>query len=61
LSSTEFFDGEEISGEIYRGDLSIKGAAPKTFKYLGDGYAVDKRNMYNKGRIIASNGGIVNL
>ena len=61
LSSTEFFDGEEVGGEIYRGDLSIKGADPKTFKYLGDGYAVDKRNMYHEGKTIAWDGGIINL
>ena len=50
LGVTEFFDGEEIGGEIYRGDFSINGADPQTFKYIGSGYAVDKYNMYYEGQ-----------
>lgn len=59
-SVTECFDGEEIGGEIYHGDISIDGADPQTFKYIGDGYAVDKYNMYYEGRTIAWDENLIN-
>lgn len=33
----------------FHGDIRIPEADPKTFKYLGDGYAVDKNGMYSCG------------
>lgn len=37
-----------------------KAADPQTFKYIGDGYAVDKKNMYREGSIIRWNDSILN-
>ena len=47
-----------IFAEFY-GDIRIPGADPKTFKYLGDGYAVDKNGMYSCGEKIEWNDSII--
>lgn len=60
LNGIMFVDGEDMSGEIYLGDLSIREADAKTFKYLGDGYAVDKNHMYLKGEKIKWDDKIIN-
>lgn len=44
-------DGYEYSG-CYFEEYVITGADPDTFKYLGDGYAVDRNNMYRYGEIV---------
>jgi hypothetical protein len=44
-------DAYEYSG-CYFEEYVIEGADPVTFKYLGDGYAVDKNNMYRYGEMI---------
>ena len=49
-----FEDGENMCAELYRGDLSIRGADPMTFKYLGQGYAIDKKNIYFQGFVVQS-------
>lgn len=54
-----FVDGENMCAELYEGDVSIKGADPNTFKYLGQGYAVDKNNMYYRGQRIEWNDQII--
>lgn len=59
LFNTEFFDGDTDGGEIYFGDISIKEADVKTFKYIGKGYAIDKNNMYYKGSKIQWNDSIL--
>ena len=46
--------------EVYEGRIIIPDADPDTFKYLGDGYAVDKNNMYEYGRIITWDDEIIN-
>ena len=44
----ECYDGDSTGGcEII--EYVIKGADPNTFKYLGDGYGVDRRHMYFEG------------
>ena len=43
----------------FDGDIRIPGADPKTFKYLGDGYAVDKNGMYSCGERIEWNDSII--
>lgn len=43
----------------FEGDIRIPGADPKTFKYIGKGYAVDKNNMYYKGEKIKWNDYII--
>ena len=56
-----FCDGDSdliIYSEFY-GDIRVPGADPKTFKYLGDGYAVDKNGMYSKGHQIEWNDSII--
>ena len=56
-----FCDGDSdliIFAEFY-GDIRIPGADPKTFKYLGDGYAVDKNGMYSCGERIEWNDSII--
>ena len=45
-------DEEGCYNSCYFMEHLIKGADPKTFKYLGDGYAVDRRHMYDEGREI---------
>ena len=54
-----FFDGDDIGGEIYDSNIRINGADPKSFKYIGKGYAVDKNNMYYKGEKIKWNNHII--
>lgn len=44
---------------IYEKPTVIPGADPKTFKYLGDGYAVDKNGMYSRGEKIEWNDSII--
>lgn len=44
-----FFDGYDAGGVIYYGDISIDGADPYTFQYIGGGYAMDKNNIYFNG------------
>ena len=44
-------DGEEFSG-CYFVDYIIKNADPNSFKYIGNGYAIDKKNMYYNGKVI---------
>lgn len=39
-------------GGCYYEEYVIKGAKPETFKYLHEGYAVDKNNMYHNGKKI---------
>lgn len=58
-SGTIYFDGEVVSGEIYYNIFVINGADPLTFKYMGDGYAADKNNMYFRGVKIDWNDRIV--
>ncbi len=55
----EFFDSTYGGGELYYGDISIKGADPQTFQYIGDGYAIDKEHMYYKGMCIPWNENII--
>ncbi len=43
---------EDCNDYCYFIEYIIDGADPKTFKYLGDGYAVDRRHMYDEGREI---------
>ena len=50
--SEVFFEGEDCDGVIYSGDLSIKGADPQTFQYIGNNYALDKTNIYFEGRVV---------
>lgn len=54
-----FFDDDYGGGVIYSEDISINGADPKTFKYIGKGYAVDKSNMYYRGEKIKWNEHII--
>ena len=42
-------DGYNMSAEIFSGDISIKDADPATFKYIGQGYGIDKNNIYFEG------------
>lgn len=61
LSYLEFEEGTSCPySETYVGRIVIPGADPDTFKYLGDGYAVDKNNMYKYGRIITWDDEIIN-
>ena len=48
----DFIDGEDWGAEIYSGNMSIKGADPLTFQYIGNDYAIDKEHMYHKGKCI---------
>lgn len=43
----------------FEGDIRIPGADPKSFKYIGKGYAVDKNNMYFHGEKIKWNDHII--
>lgn len=52
-------DGETFSYGYYE-DVLIKGADAPTFKYLGDGYAVDRNNMYLYGKVIPWNEDVIN-
>ncbi|MDE5555401.1 MAG: DKNYY domain-containing protein [Muribaculaceae bacterium] len=54
-----FLDGEDWGCAVFFGDLSIKGADPQTFQYIGKGYAVDKNNMYYRGKKIKWNDRII--
>ncbi|MDE5554488.1 MAG: DKNYY domain-containing protein, partial [Muribaculaceae bacterium] len=45
--------------QTFHGNIIIPGADPKTFKYLGDGYAVDKNGMYSCGEKIVWDDSIV--
>ena len=47
-----FIDGYIASGEIYCDDITIEGADPYSFQYIGKGYAIDKNRMYYKGKKI---------
>lgn len=40
---------------IYTDNFIVEGADPNTFKYIGDGYAVDKYNMYYRGEVVPWN------
>ncbi len=51
-SSEEFFEAEDCGGVVFSGDLSIKGADPQTFQYIGNDYAFDKTNIYYEGRVV---------
>ena len=42
-------EGWQPYSKTFDGDIRISKADPKTFKYLGDGYAVDKNGMYSCG------------
>lgn len=55
----EFIEGEYFSITLLGSDLKIPGADPKTFRYIGKGYAVDKRNMYFSGEKIKWNDSII--
>lgn len=44
-------DGTEFGG-CYFVDYIVEDADPKTFKYIGNGYAVDRNNMYYNGKTI---------
>ncbi len=44
--------GEREYGGCYFQEYVIEGSDPATFNYLGNGYAVDKANMYLNGKII---------
>ena len=59
FENTIFIDGEYFGGEIYVGNIIINRADPKTFKYLGKGYAVDKNSMYYEGIKIEWNDSII--
>ena len=52
----DYYDYYDIS---FEGDIRIPGADPKSFKYIGKGYAVDKNNMYYKGEKIKWNNYII--
>lgn len=45
------FDGFVCGGSRYL-EYIVEGADPKTFKYIGNDYGVDRRNMYYKGEKI---------
>ena len=50
-----FFTPEHIPGTIvdpWIGLFSIVDADPKTFKHIGDGYAVDRKNLFYRGVVI---------
>lgn len=53
------YDAEDWSAWEYGSDLKIPGADPKTFRYIGKGYAVDKYNMYFCGGKIKWNDSII--
>lgn len=54
----EAFDGDLIGGyQMWK--YIVKGADPKTFKYIGDGYGVDWLNMYFEGIKIPWNSDIL--
>ena len=61
LENTLFIDGEYYGGEIYDSNIRIDGADPKTFKYLGEGYAADKNNMYFEGNKIEWNDSLITV
>lgn len=42
-------EGSQPYSKFFDGDIRIPNGDPKTFKYLGDGYAVDKNGMYSCG------------
>lgn len=46
------FDGEDFGG-CYFTKYIIKSADPNTFKYIGYGFAMDKKNIYRHGRKIS--------
>ena len=46
------FDGEDLGG-CYFTKYIINGADPNTFKYIGYGFAMDKKNIYRYGRKIS--------
>lgn len=54
-----FIDGYRGGGEIYCGDISIKGADPLSFQYIGNGYAIDRNYMYYRGESIEWNDSII--
>ena len=49
-----FFDGIYGGGELYYGDISIEGADPRTFQYIGSDYASDRNNIYYQGVVVQS-------
>lgn len=46
------FEGYIPYSSTFEGNIVIPNADPKTFKYLGEGYAVDKSHMYYEGKKI---------
>ena len=46
------FDGEDLGG-CYFTKYIINGADPNTFKYIGYGFTMDKKNIYRYGRKIS--------
>lgn len=54
LNGILFVDGETMSAEIYSGDISIKDADASTFKYIGQGYGIDKKNIYFEGNSVSN-------
>lgn len=53
------YDGYSPYSATFEGDIIIPNADPKTFKYLGEGYAVDKNSMYYYGGKIDWNDSII--
>lgn len=45
----EFIDSDVFLGSGTLVDYIVQGADPETFRYVGDGYAIDKKNMYFEG------------
>lgn len=52
LIEDEDGNSEREYGGCYFQEYIIEGSDPSTFKYIGDGYAVDKANMYHHGKKI---------
>lgn len=52
-------DRSDFPGACYVTEYIIKEADPESFKYLGDGYAVDKRNMYYEGKKVPWNDDVI--
>lgn len=49
----------EAYSMVFCGRIIVDGADPKTFKYLGNEYAVDKNHMYLRGERIKWDDGII--
>lgn len=48
----DFDDQSDCYGGSYIKRCIMYGADPQSFKYLGDGYAIDKHHMYKNGERI---------